>query len=84
MIDSLLAFGISPPGVGPKLNLIGGWISYVAAWAAGIAFVVCGAMLCWMYFSGHGSSKAMKALGGACIGTVIITAGAALTNSLLS
>jgi hypothetical protein len=84
MINTLLAFGVQPPGVGPKLSMIGGWISYVAAWAAGLAFVVCGAALCWAYFSGHGSSRVMKALGGACIGTVLITAAAALTNQLLS
>jgi hypothetical protein len=79
----LLAFGSPPPGVGNKLQMLGGWVSYIAAWAAGLAFVASGAVLCWAYFSGHGSSRAMKGLGGACIGTVVIAAAAAITNALL-
>jgi hypothetical protein len=70
--------------VGSKLTLIGSWITYVAAWAAGVAFVVSGGILCWAYFSGHGSGKAMKALGGACGGTIIISAASLILNALIT
>ncbi|GAA3051482.1 hypothetical protein FHS39_001084 [Streptomyces olivoverticillatus] len=80
----VLALGTCPPGACGKIQDITGWITYMAAWAAGVAFVISGAILCWAYFSGHGSSRAMKALGGACGGSIIISAGSALANALLS
>lgn len=79
----LLALGTPPPGVGAKLNTILGWITFVAAWSAGVAFVLCGGILCWAYFSGHGSSRAMKALGGACAGAIVISAAGMIANALL-
>lgn len=79
----LLAIGQCPPGACSKITTIGNWITWVAAWAAGIAFVISGAILCWAYFSGHGSNRAMKALGGACIGSIIISAASTLANALL-
>jgi hypothetical protein len=78
------ALGTCPPGACNKLETIGDWVTYVAAWGAGIAFVAAGAGLCFAYFSGHGSSRSMKALGGAAIGCVVISASAALTNALIS
>ena len=81
---ALLAFGTPPPGVSNKLQLIGGWVSYVAAWSAGVAFVACGAILCYAYASGHGSGRVIKNLGAACAGTVVIAAASAITNALLT
>lgn len=60
-----------------------GWVTWGAAWAAGLAFVISGAILCWAYFGGHGSQRATKALGGACVGSIIISAGSTLANALL-
>ncbi|MFH8337763.1 hypothetical protein [Streptomyces sp. AM6-12] len=80
----VLAIGTCPPGACPKINTIGSWITWLAAWAAGVAFVISGAILCWAYFSGHGSSRAMKALGGACAGSILISAASTLANSLIS
>ncbi|KJY44113.1 hypothetical protein VR41_00055 [Streptomyces sp. NRRL B-1568] len=79
-----LALGVCPPQACEKIQTITDWTTYMAAWAAGVAFVISGAILCWAYFSGHGSSRAMKALGGACGGSIIISAGSALANALLS
>ncbi|GHG64147.1 hypothetical protein [Streptomyces griseocarneus] len=79
-----LALGTCPPGACNKINTIGSWITFLAAWAAGVAFVISGAILCWAYFSGHGSSRAMKALGGACGGSIVISAASALANALLA
>ncbi|MCD0486105.1 hypothetical protein LO771_27915 [Streptacidiphilus sp. ASG 303] len=80
----LTALGTPPPGVGTKLDTILGWITFVAAWSAGVAFVACGGTLCWAYFSGQGSSRAMKALGGACVGSVVISAAGMIANALLT
>jgi hypothetical protein len=78
----ILALGIAPPGTQDKLNTILGWVTYVAAWSAGVAFIVTGAMFCYAFFSGT-NSHSMKQLGGICAGCIIISAAAGISNALL-
>lgn len=72
-----------PPGIGDKFTTVGGWITSVLGWAAGIAFIACGGVFCYAYFGGHGSSRAVRALAGVSIGCVLISAGSAIANVLL-
>lgn len=73
-----------PPGIDSKMQTIGGWITGVLGWAAGIAFIAVGGVFCYAYFGGHGSSRAVRALAGVSIGCVLISAGSAIANALLA
>ncbi|MGH3095081.1 MAG: hypothetical protein ACRDMV_03675 [Streptosporangiales bacterium] len=79
----ITVFDALPGGICQKLQTIGGWVTSVLGWGAGLAFIVAGGVFCYAYFGGHGSSKAVRALAGVSVGCVLITAGSAIANQLL-
>lgn len=76
-------YAVLPPGVDKKASLVKDWILSTIGWAAGIAFVAVGAVFCYAYFGGHGSSRAIRALAGVSIGCVLISAGSAIAGKLM-
>lgn len=79
----VLAGSSGMKGTQDKLNEIAGWIASVLGWAGGIAFICVGGLFLITYFDGHGNMRAVRALGGASIGCIIISAAGTLARILL-
>lgn len=61
-----------------------GWFFEILGWIAGAAFVFVGVLFCVAYFSQFGSERAVRALGAATIGCVVISAASAIANQMLT
>lgn len=71
-------------GAMTQLEMIRDWVLTGLTWAGGIAFICVGGVFLFGYFGGHGSSRAVRALAGASIGCVIISAGSQIAKALLA
>lgn len=70
-------------GAMDQLNVIRDWILTALSWAGGVAFICVGGVFLFAYFGGSGSSRAIRALAGAAIGCVIISASSLIAHELL-
>lgn len=71
-----------PPEVQGKINTLANWLVTALAWGAGAAFVVVGAIFCYAYFGGHGSSRAVRALAGVSVGSLLLSVGSGIAGTL--
>lgn len=71
-------------GTMTQLGVIRDWILTGLSWAGGVAFVCVGGVFLFAYFGGNGSSRAVRALAGAAIGCVIISASSLIAQKLLT
>jgi hypothetical protein len=71
-------------GAMTQLGVIRDWILTALSWAGGVAFVCVGGVFLFAYFGGNGSSRAVRALAGAAIGCIIISASSLIAQKLLA
>jgi hypothetical protein len=69
------------PGLSERLNTFGGWVTFLAYFATGVAIIVGGGYIAFDKITDRGDSKGVKIAIGAVVGTMVIATSATIIQA---
>jgi hypothetical protein len=74
-VTNLAWDSIPIPGLGEKLNTFGGWVTFLAYFACGIAIVASGGYIAFDYITDGHNRKGVKIAVSAVVGAAVVASG---------